>query len=429
MIRHACTAAALLTVVLPGRLLAQSSSSSLEDLRQRQVPAAEKIKEDVAEAPYSLGALRLLPRVEIRELGYDNNVFGTSDNVQSDWVARVQAGLRLILPVGPKVYLVGDALPGYDAYLRHSELRSWSGDYDAGALALFNRLSIEARGFDDRHREILSSEVLQLVERRNRGGSAAVEVEVFHRLGVVGEYKWEQFRYSAGGAPLSPDLAGVVALDRIERTARGGLRYHVSDHISVSGLVEESAADFARPGNARNNKSRAYLLAVHYDRPHLYLDLSGGRRKIDEQSGSGFPAFSGATGSFYAELVSPAERLGLEAWGHRGIDYGLYANIPYFREELVGGGPFVRLGRRLRLAVYAETGSNLYPVPVTVGGGAVTRRDRVRTEGGELSVELSRRLLVRLRAASTRYDTNIPGLDRKVFRVQAGMSLNGEIFR
>lgn len=429
MIRHASAAAVLLAIALPGRLPAQSASSSLEDLRQRQVPAAEELKEDAAEAPFSLGDLRLLPRIEIRELGYDNNVFGTPDNVQSDWVARVEAGLRLILPVGPNVYLVGDALPGYDAYLHHSALRRWSGDYGAGVVASFNRLSIEARGFDDRHREILSSELLELVEQRNRGGSAAAEVEVFSRFGLVGEYKWEQLRYSTGGAPLEPDLSGVASLDRIERTARGGLRYHPSDHVSVSGLVEESAADFAEPGNARNNRSRAYLLAVHYDRPHLYLDLSGGRRKIEEQSGSGFPPFSGATGSFYGELVSPAERLGLEAWAHRGIDYGLYADIPYFREELAGGGPFVRLGRRLRLAAYVETGSNLYPVPVTVGGGAVTRKDRVLSEGGDLSVELSRRLHVRVSGATTRYNTNVPGLDRKVFRVQAGMSLNGEIFR
>jgi hypothetical protein len=427
MIRHA--ALFLVAVAIAGALAAQSATSSLEDLRQRRVPVLEALKQEVADAPFSLGPVRLVPRLEVRELGYDNNIFGVSENAQSDWVARVAAGARLLLPVGSQLFLIGDALPGYDAYLRHSELRDWNGDYGVGAVAAFNRLSVEARAFDDRHRDTVSSEVLELADRRVRGASADVEIEVSHRFGLVGEYRVARFRYAAVGFLALPESADIAQLDRTETTVRAGLRYHLTEHVSVAGLVEDSTAAFARIGNNRENRSRAYLLALHYDRPRLYVEATGGHRRIEASSGSGFPEFSGVTGSFYAEVLTPAERLGLDAWGHRGIDYGLFQNEPYFRENLLGGGPSVRLGRRFKLSLFAAAGTNVYPVPTTTGGRSVNQEYNVLRAGAELSAQISRSLLFRFRGDSVRYNSKIAGLDFKVLSVQAGMSLNGKIFR
>ena len=407
----------------------QSASSSLEDVRARRVPASEEISQELAAARFSLGPFRILPRLEIREVGYDSNVFGSAENPEADERAQVAAGIRAILPIGRKTYVRADALPEYVYYRRHPDLRRFNGRYGAQLLGLYNRLGLDVRGYTDRTREYLSSEVFLPVDRRTDGGSAEIEIEFLRRLGLPLSYGEDRIRYLGGGRSSPLGFASVSDLDRRERTARGGLRYRFTERVSLAGLVEESRTDFSRRRNPRNNRSRAYLLGLHYDRSRFYVDLTGGYRKVEPRVEGDFPEFSGASGSVFSSYALPGRRLAITAYAHRGINYALFENIPYYREEVLGGGPELQIGTRARVSFFGETGRNVYPAPVVVGGQSVVRADRVRSWGGGVAIDLSRALVLGVRTSETRYDSNVTGFDRNVFRVWSTVSLNGGDFR
>ncbi len=434
MIRRVA-AALLVTVGFVTPSAGQSASSSLEDARARRLPTLEQIKLELASARFSLGPIRILPRLEIRELGYVSNVFGSvfgsAGKPEPDETAQVAAGVRAILPIGRKTYVLADALPEYVYYLHHSELRDLNGRYGGQLLGLFNRLGVNIGAYTDRTREYLSSEVFLPVNRRVDGGSAEMEVEFLKRLGLALSYRDDRIRYLAVGRSSPLTLPSASDLDRREGTARGGLRYHFTERVSLEGFVEESRTDFTGQRSPRNNRSRAYLLGLHYDRPRFYVDLTGGYRKVEPRAGGDFPEFSGLSGSVFSSyaLALPGRWLAVMAYAHRGINYALYQNISYYREEVLGGGPELRIGARARISFFGETGRNVYPVPVVPGGQSIVRADRIRSWGGQMSIDLSRALVLGVRVSDTRYNSNVAGFDRTIFRVSSTVSLNGDILR
>lgn len=428
MIRRVA-AALLVTVGFVTSSAGQSASSSLDDVRVRRLPTSEQIKQELASARFSLGPVRILPRLEIRELGYNNNILGSAENPVSDETAQVVAGVRAILPIGRKTYVLADAMPEYDYYLRHSGLRQLNGHYGGQLLGLFNRLGLDIRGYTDRTLEYLSTELVVPVNRRTDGGSAEMEIEFLKRLGLALSYRDDRIQYSAQGQSLPAEFASAGGLDRREQTARGGLRYHFTEHVSLGGFVEESQTDFRELGNPRNNRSRSYLLGLHYDRPRFYVDLMGGYQKVEPRAGGEFPEFSGLSGSAFSSYALSGRWLAVMAYAHRGINYSLYQNISYYREEVLGGGPELRIGTRARVSIFGETGRNIYPVPVVVGEQSIVRTDQIKSWGGQVAIDLSRALVLGVRAAETRYNSNVAGFDRTIFRVSSTVSLNGDFLR
>jgi hypothetical protein len=420
MIRRALMLLALAAGAVPAPARAQAASSSLEDLRQRRLLAIEQVRKDLEAAPFHLGPLRLLPSIEVRELGYDSNVFGSPDHPESDEVARVAAGFRALLPVGGNLFLVVDALPSYDYYAHHPQLREFGGVYRAGALAVLSRLSLDAHASDERSLELVSSEVLRPALRKRRQAGVTAEIEIRRRLGLVGEVSESRIRYSEKAAGPEPGFAALSELARRERVAREGVRYHPAENFHVTALAEQSDARFDLEGSLRDNRSTAYLLSVYYSRPRLYVDLTGGYRTIRPVEAGAVPEFRGSTGSFFVDGRLPARRAGIELWGHRGVDYGLFQDVPYFREDRIGGGPVFRIGTRLQLLLFGETGKNRYPAPVF--------EYRIVDAGAQLDFRLSSKLLLKLRGSETRYNSRFAGFGRRVVRLQSGLEFHASGF-
>lgn len=407
---------------------AQLTSDQLP--RDRIIPTEEQVRLDLERSRFRLGPIRLLPSLELSQAGYDNNVFGTADEEPiepvSDWSATISAGLRGVLPVGSKVYVRADVLPAYIWYRELTGRRTLGGSYGASLFGFFNRMSLEVRGHADQSIGALNSEVETRVVRRQYDGGVNVEVDLTRALSafVGGDAQRLQFRLG-GEAPVL--LIDVEEFDRTEGLARAGLRYRFSESASVSVGAEATRTEFDNVP-LRNNETRAYLLGIHFARPRFYLALAGAYREGRPYGSSAFPEYSTPSGSYFLSYyVNRA--LEFRVYGNRRVAYGGDPGTPYYIDTRNGAGINVQVRPRLLLRGFGEFGENDYDLLVPVGDRLVKRKDPVTTYGGGFSLLLYRDLVLTAVASEIHHTSNVPGLERTIFRFTTSLSLRGEFTR
>ena len=271
--------AVVLATLAAGSARAQLTSDDVPQVRT--IPVKEEVDADMQAARFHLGPVRIIPTIAVRNAGYDNNVFGTTENPVSDWSFAIRGGFRFIVPFGSKIYLRASALPEYTWYDKLEDRRGWGGLYEASLYGFFNRMTTQLRAFDLETFQQYSSEVPTKVLTRSQDGSAGFEIEILKRLAFFAKAEGMRIRYSTEGQlPGQP----VQANDRTDTSVRGGPRYYLSPDWSISAAVEQTWSDFVYLPGTRDNQSRAYLLGVQYTRPRLYFNLSGGYRTGDPRS-------------------------------------------------------------------------------------------------------------------------------------------------
>src|SRR5476649_1300248 len=83
-----------------------TATTSSDQLESDQVPhtrtiaPSEAIRQELEDSRYHLGPMRVHPLFSLRDVGYDNNVLGTSTNQVADFHSTVGLGAHGILPVG-----------------------------------------------------------------------------------------------------------------------------------------------------------------------------------------------------------------------------------------------------------------------------------------------------------------------------------------
>jgi len=387
-------------------------------IHQRRLLLREQVKFEEEHARFHLGPVRLLPTLAFGGIGYTNNVFGTASNPLPDWTATVAAGVRYLLPLGPKLYLRGDVVPEYTWYREYVQLRNLGGLYSASLVGLFNRLTFSAKGATWSRSEPLSSEQQQPYIHRTDGGGAELEIEFLRRLSAVGGYGVARTTYTE----ITGATSSVTSLDRTETAGFAGLRYRFHEYFSVAGLVEKKQADFVNDSTGRNNETTGYLLAVRYDQKRFYLSLLGGYVQARPTGCSTFPDYNELAGSAYLSYFV-SRRVELQGWVDRAPVNSLYADNPYFIETRVGGSVNVGVGQRTTLRGFVSAGSNRYPLPVEIQGGeVVTRQDDIVTWGGGFDFGLNRSLQLTVLAAETKNTSNVPGSGYSTFRFTTGLS-------
>lgn len=419
----AALAACLASGLLRGQLVTD------EVPRERAISTKEEIRRDVDESRFRLGPLRLLPRLSIQNLGYNDNVFGATSadpgSSVADYTATVSAGVRATLPLSSKVTLRADVLPAYIWYAHEVERRSLGGTLGASLFALFNRLTFAATGYASRADSVVGSEVAAIQRETLKAGRADLEIAFLRRLSLIASGDYQERRYSLGGAePPSP--IDVARNDRKEWASRAGLRYRFSELVDVSAGVEVTWTEFYLEEQSRDNTSQAAIVGVHVERPRFVLNLSGAYRKGEERHGSGFPAYEEPTGSGFVSitLVRP---LDLELTGRRRISYSLSAESPYYVETAYRAGLRLRIGARVTLGAFGELGTNRYPSLAATGG--VRRSDDERVYGGTASIVFARNVSGSAFFTRSRYDSNIDTFDRRYNQFGVGITVGGDFLR
>ena len=391
----------------------------------RTIAPSEAVRQELEDSRYHLGPMRIRPLFSLRDLGYDNNVLGTSTNQIADFHSTVGFGAHGILPLGSKMYFQGVALPEYTWYQKLTDRRNLGGNYGGSVIGLFNRMSLEAGADTFRGSTILNSEQESKVPGTRTHLFGRAELEILQRLSVYGSAESQRQRYS----PVRDDqseASPIRQLERNETAARGGVRYRFASYLDFSLGVEHTNTRFLA-GGERDNRSDAVILGVHYDRPRSFINLSVGSRTGKADHPGVFPDYSTTTGSYYAshDLSAP---VAFDVYGHRGIGYSLTTTNAYYLETRNGAGVTVAVGRRLALRGFGEGGSNVYPLPILVGS-SVKRTDNALTAGGGVAIRIYRKVALDLLASNSRYTSNIAGNGRSIFRLTTGLSFTGAFFQ
>jgi len=404
-------------LLLPCAALAQLTNDEVPI--QRTVPPKEQIESEM-QSRFRLGPVRLLPQLSLVGPTYDNNVLGASgiEPRVTDWTVTVSAGLGVLIPFSKKVFLKGTLFPQYIYYDRLTDRRQWGGSYGGTLYGFFNHLSFEADYLDQRTPQYPNSEIQTQVLGDTHGGNLKLEVDLGGPWSVYANGEYQEIQYRPLGAP-PPVIDGVLSqLNRNEGAVRGGLRYRLTSYFFVGVGGEATRTKFTDDPLRGDNETTAAIATVHYDRPRLFVNFSGGYRIGRPINGSTFPEFSTFTGSGYItyELIP---HLDLNVYGQRGIEYGVFPDNPYYFGSLAGGGLTVHIGQRVSVNGYGGYGENNYPVPLAEFGG-VQRIDKVTLYGGGLSVLLYKSISLQAQATETDYNSNIAAFDRKVFRFSTG---------
>ena len=402
--------------------------SSEEAPKARTVPVREEVKQEIEQSRFHLGSLRVDPVFDLRNLGWNNNVFGAPTNPVGDFTAAVAAGARLIAPLGSKMFIRGTAVPEYTWYDKTTELRHFGGTYEGGLVGLFNRMRFDALGGYRSWVTIVNSESQATAIENLTRGRARLEVDIFRRLALFGGFDVAETRYDDKGLPPVEALQ-VQLLERTETAWRGGLRYKFSGQVSLGAQVEGTRANFLQETYDRDNESTGYLLVARYDRPRFYLVASGGYREGTAQNaGSLFPPYRTGTYSFFASYFL-LKSLELQLYGHRRPVDSYFVDNPYYFETRTSLGARWTVGQRVALLAYGTVGPNSYPVEVAAAGNVVTRRDDTTEYGGGIEFRFYREATLRVVASDWKISSNIPGYGQSIFRLSTGISIKGDFNR
>ncbi len=377
--------------------------------------ALEKAAED---ARWHLGPVRIAPWWQLRDIQYVDNAFGASEGKKGDFTASLGAGLSAYFRTGPKIYWRAQALPEYVWWHEATERRRLGGRYGLSAFAFWNHLTVEATGERTQEQKFVSPEVAALAQARSDRGTLALDLAITDRITLFAGAEEVGLRNlvstSAGEAPFDQ-------FDRNESLLRGGARYRLPRGFSIGVGVERAVVDFVDAPERvdRSSVGTSPFVQLRQQNEDHFFDLEVAARSADPRPGSSFVPFNSTTARLEAGFGT-GNRLGTSVYGSRGIVYTLAAGYSYLEDDRVGGALNFEVSRRTNLRLFAEVGRNSYQVATP---GTPKRRDNLRAYGGALSLATGRSSSFGIHLSRIDLTSNLPGFDRSVTAVGAGLTL------
>ena len=409
--------------VAPAFTLAQFWS---DPVPQTRISSSEQtIKNEIENARYRLGPVRIFPKLSVADAGYNSNVFGTSEDEVGDWEATATAGARLLLPVGRKVYFQANVLPQYNWYASEKDIRNFGGAYGGTAFAFFNRLSIEASGLYTDFSVTPTSETASRSIQRQTSGAGMFAVGITRAVSLLGGGGARRTRYdSLEGSPIP--TASLTEQDRTDSSLFAGVRHSLLGPLVVTLIATNARAEFVNKASQRDNETRSYMANVLVSSTQrIFLNTTVGYRQGRSLNGSDLPRFNSPIASAFVSWF-PSSFLELQAWGYyRNLSYSLDPNYPLFYESQYGGGPVIRFGPRIRVQLHGSSGRNDYSVASPAEAPPPQASNRRTSYGGSVSVLFSRVVVLNVGAAADRYRSPVPDQNRKVVRLLTGISFEG----
>ena len=417
--------AALAVAALPLVLRAQMVSDVVP--LERIVPEQELIKNDLEQARLRLGPLRFIPGFRVSQLGYNSNVFGSNQDPQGDFTGTVAAGTRLVVPLGSKMFLLGDAFPSYTWYASYPDLSRWGGRATASIAGYFNRMSFQAGGRWVQSVLQNTAEQQSPVLNKTENVFGNIDIDVTRRISLFGGAAAQKVSQTQL-APPPPDQLPAQFNDRTDEAFQGGVRFAVGSDWKLAPEVQYTTSNFVLNPDERNNTSMGYLLGIGFSRPSLYINFIGGYREGRPWNGSSFPEYQEPVGSFFVSyFLRPW--LEIQGYGAKHVTYSLNIQNPYYFADNIGGGLNVQVSPSILLKAFAVTGQNDYPNPVLSEGVPIKRIDDILRYGGGASVKVYKKMT--LTAIVTQRDNNstVPQNTYSILQFATFIGFSGEFMR
>ena len=392
----------------------------------------EEIEAAMEEARWRLGPIRLAPWLALRGLTYEDDVFVEADDegggedggggegeAVSDVHGSVGAGLTAYLPTGKDVFWVVQALPEYLFWVDLDERNRLIGRYGAGVYADLNRLRLALDAQQREEQQTVTSESAQQVVGESTVLHAVAELELTGAVSVVVDATQQELAYELADGTTVGNGFDFSALDRRERVLAGELRYRPNEKIELAFGAETTDVEFDGGGRDLSSTGTSPYLHVVLAGNRFELDARVVRRELEPEPGSAL---------LPVEVTQGSGRLGFEIshrltfglYGSRSTAYALAGDYTQFETERLGAEVGIPIGRRLRLRLFGETGSDDYEALP----GVVPRRDDVTAWGAAADFEIGDWLTYRAGVHQVDYDSNLDPFDRDYLRIQSSLILS-----
>jgi hypothetical protein len=402
-------------------------------LGERQIITKESLDQQLEASRWTLGGLRVTPYAGISEVTYQSNVFGTgtgsggsggSGNSDSggvnDVTATFHAGLDLMLPLGTNSYFTAQFLPGYNWWKDLGDQRQIVGNYEANLYGLFNRMRLELSGSRSDQVERFSSEVLQRAPQTRDRVGLDLNIDLARRVQITASGSLLRTGLEEPNRPTELGLLGTPLLNRDEKTARLGLRFHAGDRWSFGLGLQEESTDFDSIDLDRSNDGSSLFATIKVQGNRLDFGLDVVERSLRARDQAAFANFDSQTG-FFRMALHPGWRFDYFLYGSRSLTYSLLDNNSFFEEERAGLGIGGALSSRTRLQLFVESGQNLFtPLEGEIGSDD----EDFTSYGGNLNYSITDNVSLRIGGERLRFESQITGISRSETRINSGLSIS-----
>lgn len=299
------------------------------------------------EAKFHVGPFYVSPRLTLRQMGIDNNVFNQAAAEQkSDFTFTLQPSTGVAVPLGSRAVLrtvLGADLVYFARY--HSE-RSIDPQLSFRAEAYLHRITLFASESTVRTRQRPNEEIDVRSRRDERVTLAGADVRLTPKFSVELAGRREIREYDAGAF-----AAGNSLRDALNRTATAVSitpRHRLTPLTTIAVRADAMREEFLfAPG--RNADSVRISPGVEF-KPRALVSGQAfiGYRRLTPHTVAVLPPFSG----LISTLGLTYRSRGTVAFGitfDRDIRYSLEPYQPYFLDTTVGGSARRALGRRFDL--------------------------------------------------------------------------------
>jgi hypothetical protein len=378
-------------------------------------------------AKLRFGPLRFLPSIQIRDVGYDNNVFyrNAGETRIGDYTGAISPVIKAYLPVGNSLILSFKENPEYMFYLREKGLRTFTNSFSpAFRLNLLKRFTLSGDYHFEKHQRRAYSEFTGNVTDTVKGYSASFFFETPRGSALGFSGKVDRFGYVDMAFP--DQILGLSrALNRKESTGNAELYYRAFSESDMFFIFGHTKYEFDDPEfwvrNAHSYQASWGIRFPLMGRARGKLSL-GYKNFIPELEGR--KRFSGliADSSVDIKLGRFDVRLGL----NRNTVFSYLEGSYYYIDSRANAGLSLYLTRLFRLDYDYQAGGMKYPEPfeVQVPGGPpdlIMRKDTYGMHSAGLTVRLFRTTGLSLSYNVFERKSNTPGFD--IRRNFVGLSL------
>jgi len=379
----------------------------------------DELDEIMTRAKLRIGPLRLLPKLQLQNLGYDDNVYfrNPEEGPVGDYTGSLSPEIRAYLLLGRSLILSFTENPEYLYFAKETHLRTFTNSYAPRIrLNLFNRFTLSGDYRFQKHLRRAFSEFSDLVSDTTKGNTTSFFYETPRGSSIGLSVVIDRFSYE-----------DIVLPDREVLFSRSLNRKESTGNVEVYYPIFSESTFFAKVGSTR----------YEFDHPSSLWKNS---RSVQASAGLRFPFMGRARGTIsvgykrfipdskerkiFSGLVADTDvdfrlgRFGLRFGLGRDNHFSYLEDVLYYVEDRVSSGLSFRLTRRFRLDYDIKYGALKYPEPFQVyapgvGSLETARRDVHRTHSIGFAVRILRTTGIQLSYNIFERTSNVPGSDRK----------------
>jgi hypothetical protein len=326
--------AALLFVLTPLCAFAQSTGSVSTDS-----DAIDDVREN---SRVHAGPLYLTPRVLLKQLGVDDNVFYQAEDPKSDFTFTVAPMMNVAVPVAHRALFTVSGGADVVYFQKYTSERSVDPEVTGRAETYLNHLTLYAEDSYISSRQRPNYDIDLRSRRTDNLASGGLIWHFTPKFSIEGNGRRRTLRYDADAFFDGSSLRDSLNHDSTGVTITP--RFHLTPLSSIAVRLERLQERFEFAPD-RNNDTTRWMPGIEF-KPRALISGSAfvGRRTLKPRDEAALPAFSGLVANLalsYTLLQSTTFAVTYD----RDLQYSIEAFQPYFVSDGVGASIRRALGR------------------------------------------------------------------------------------